>query len=236
MDVLGLTVELDEIGAEVRAHRPEDLLQPIEVATTKDRMTVLGDEHKCTCRTHTQCLPARLSRWDVTTPTYTCARAAQHIGRSGRLYPSQQQAARLTSWAHTRRAIYNLGIEHRECAWARHRVRNIRVSDAEQCRELADLRMQLDWVAEPPSHVLQQAQRDVDRACAKWWRGTARRPTYEKRGQLRFRLSADDIRVRHRDPKWSKVHLPKLGWVRFRRSRAIPGTLKAATFRCVGGT
>jgi len=79
----------------------------------------------------------------------------QHVGRSYRLYPSRQQADALTtSWAHTRRAIYNLGIEHRERAWALHRVSDVRVNYAYQCRELADLRTHLDWVAEPPPHVL----------------------------------------------------------------------------------
>jgi putative transposase len=76
----------------------------------------------------------------------------------------------------------------------------------------------------------------VDRAYQNWWRGTARRPAFEKRGQLRFRLLASDTKVRHLGRTWSEMCLPKLGWVRLRRSRALNGEIAAATFCCVGGT
>jgi putative transposase len=110
-----------------------------------------------------------------------------------------------------------------------------RVTYRDQCHELAELRSCVEWVAEPPAHLLQQALRDVDRAYQNWWQGHARKPSFERRGQLRFRLSASDLQIRHLNRKWSEVRLPKLGWVRFRRSRSLDGELASATFRCVGG-
>lgn len=153
----------------------------------------------------------------------------EYVGRSYRLSPSPHQAARMTTWAHTRRAIHNLAIEHRQLAWSRARAQ---VTYREQCHELAELRSCVEWVAEPPAHLLQQALRDVDRAHQNWWQGRARKPAFERRGQLRFRPSASDLQIRHLNRKWSEVRLPKLGWVRFRRSRSLDGELASATFRC----
>lgn len=44
VDMLGLTVELDELGPEVFAYITEDRFQPSEVASRKHSVAVLGDE------------------------------------------------------------------------------------------------------------------------------------------------------------------------------------------------
>ncbi len=70
----------------------------------------------------------------------------------------------------------------------------------------------------------QQALRDFATAMANLFRGSHRRPSWRKRGRSAgFRIVAvkpTDVRVLNR--RWSAVRIPKVGWVRFRRSRAVP--------------
>jgi len=157
------------------------------------------------------------------------------IGRRYRLYPNRAQAERLTSWGHTRRAIYNLGLEQRQLAW---RLCRQTIWSTQQCLDLTELRKILDWVEDPPAQMLQQALRDLDQAYLNWWNPShpAGPPRFEKRSStLRFRLPGQAIKVRHLNRKWSEVRLPKLGWVRFRRSRPLDGNVRNTIFVYTGG-
>jgi transposase len=71
--------------------------------------------------------------------------------------------------------------------------------------------------------VQQQALRDLDQGWRNFFNGTHDRPTWRKRGQGEgFRVvGAQALRVRHVGRRWSSVLVPKVGWVRFRRSRAL---------------
>ncbi len=141
----------------------------------------------------------------------------------------------MTSWGHTRRAIYNLGLYQRQLAW---RLCRKRLWLVEQSRDLTELRNVLDWVADPPAQMLQQALSDLDQAYCNWWNPNhpAGPPRFEtKSSRLRFRLPGQAIQVRHLNRKWSEVRIPKLGWVRFRRSRCLDGNIRNATFIRAGG-
>ncbi|MGQ0775839.1 MAG: transposase [Pseudonocardiales bacterium] len=58
-----------------------------------------------------------------------------------------------------------------------------------------------------------------------WRAGTHRRPRWRKRGRHEgFRIvGAQALRVEQLNHRWSRVHVPKVGWVRFRRTRNVPG-------------
>jgi putative transposase len=77
--------------------------------------------------------------------------------------------------------------------------------------------------------VQQQALRDFDQAMRNFFAGTHRRPTWRNAGQHEgFRVVAvkpGDVRrlSRHR----AEVKVPKVGWVRFRWSRPVPGDVKS---------
>ena len=44
-----------------------------------------------------------------------------------------------------------------------------------------------------------------------------------------FRFQGREIKIARLNGKWSSVRLPKIGWVKFRRSREIPGKVKNVT-------
>ena len=98
-----------------------------------------------------------------------------------------------------------------------------------QAAELADAKVEFPWLADAPSHVLQQTLRDLDRACREY--GTFRvRWRSKARWSPSFRFPAGNlIAVQRLGRTWGRAKLPKLGWVRFRWSRPLGGMVRSAT-------
>jgi putative transposase len=144
-----------------------------------------------------------------------------------RLYPTPEQAAVLGQWVGAVRCVYNLALEQRRIWYRAGR----RFNFASQCREVTTLRAEFDWLRDVPVHPLQQAVKDLDQAYQNWWAGRTKAPTPRKRGlndAMRFPDSAT-FAFRRISRRLDKVKLPKLGWVRLRWDRAIPGEVKNIT-------
>jgi len=108
------------------------------------------------------------------------------------------------------------------------------VPSKDSSRELVDeLRACYDWVEPFPSQAANEVIADIEAAFSNWADPElqARRPTFEKRGAVvRSRLPAQAGNVRHIGRKFSEAWVPKVGWVRFRRHRPVPGEVRSATF------
>ncbi len=76
------------------------------------------------------------------------------------------------------------------------------------------------WLAEAPVHVLQQALRDLMQAFTNAFDNRARLPRKKKkrRGDS-FRYP--DPKQIHLDQQNGRIRLPKLGWVRYRKSQDV---------------
>ncbi len=151
-------------------------------------------------------------------------------GRRYRLYPSSDADQAMTGWGHTRRAIRNIALEQRIIAW---RYMRTTVRSYGQTHDLTELRQEYDWVRDLPAQAAQAALADVDSAYQNFWNPAhpAGFPTFEKRsGTLRFFLPGQALEVRRLNRHWGEVRLPKLGWQRFRMSRALGGSVANATF------
>src|SRR5690625_4116828 len=98
-----------------------------------------------------------------------------------------------------------------------------------QARQLAEAKAEEPWLKAAPSHVLQQTLKDLDRSCRD--KGTFKVKFWAKyRWNPSFRFPAGNlITVEKLNRKWSRAKLPKLGWVKFRSSRPIGGTIRSAT-------
>lgn len=129
------------------------------------------------------------------------------------------------------RAVWNTGLEQRRTYVERY-LRGDRgafASYALQCRELAEAKADHPWLADAPGHALQQTLKDLDKACRAHgtfkvrWRSKAR-------SSPSFRFpQGERIAARRLNRRWAEVKLPKFGWVRFRWTRAIGGTVRNAT-------
>lgn len=85
----------------------------------------------------------------------------------------------------------------------------------------------LSWLKLAPSQCLQQSLRDLDRAFRNFFTGKSQYPKFKKKGRHdSFRIPCQRVRV---DQDKRLVSLPKVGWVKYRKSREIIGELKNVT-------
>jgi transposase len=138
-----------------------------------------------------------------------------------RLYPTAHQETLLLGQCGHARYVWNLGLEQR-LMWRRERGPT--PGYHAQSAQLTEARAAQPWLAAGSQTVQQQALRDLDRAWQSFFAGIHDRPTWRKRGVHEgFRVvGAQARRVRQDNGTWSSVLVPKVGWVRFRRSRALP--------------
>jgi putative transposase len=88
-------------------------------------------------------------------------------------------------------------------------------------KQLAQARQEFAWLAAGSSAVQQQALRDFDRAAQACFDGIAKEPTWRKRGKSEG-FCVRDTKVIVHNQQWAQVAVPKLGWVKFKLSRALP--------------
>ncbi|MFJ7247516.1 RNA-guided endonuclease InsQ/TnpB family protein, partial [Kitasatospora sp. NPDC098652] len=146
-------------------------------------------------------------------------------GRRYRLELTPDQAELCMMFGDVCRSVWNTALEQRR----EYRRRGAWMNYAPQCKELAEAKREFPWLADAPSHVLQQTLKDLDRACKD--HGTFRvRWRSKARWSASFRFPAGNlITVERTGRKWGRAKLPKLGWVRFRRSRPLGGEVRSAT-------
>lgn len=152
-------------------------------------------------------------------------------GRRYRLALTPEQAELCELFGGICRSVWNTALEQRR----EYRRRGVWMNYNEQAGQLADAKREHEWLKAAPSHVLQQTLMDLDRACRE--HGTFRvKWRSARRWSPSFRFPAGkQIIVERLGRKWGQAKLPKLGWVRFRWSRAIGGQVRSATVSRDGG-
>lgn len=88
------------------------------------------------------------------------------------------------------------------------------------------------WLKEAPSQALQNAFIDLERAYKNFFEKRADFPTFKKKGIKSSFSFPQGFEI---DAGNSRIRLPKLGWLRYRKSRDILGTAKNITVSCVAG-
>lgn len=136
-----------------------------------------------------------------------------------RLYPDEQQVKVLVEHCGQARFVYNNGLAKRQALTDEDRKNGIRVNFSTQCKDLAVLRKELDWLGAGSSVVQQGALRDLDRAFKNFFKGRADYPVFKKRKKTDLGgFVVRDVTVRRLNRRNAEVLIPKLGYVRFRLS------------------
>jgi transposase len=138
------------------------------------------------------------------------------------MYPTPAQQASLLEQCKHARFVWNLALEQ----WSMWRRDNGPTpGHVEQARQLTEARSAFAWLRAGSQTVQQQALRDFDQAVKNFRAGTHGRPTWRKAGLHEgFRIVGPQAcRIVQLNRKWAAALVPKVGWVRFRLSRAIPG-------------
>ena len=131
-------------------------------------------------------------------------------------------------FAGTRRWIFNRGLDSRQKFFA---ATGKSLSYFEQNVELTTLKEmpEFAWLKDIHSQVLQQALKDLDRAFLNFFRRIKKGekpgfPKFKKKGQKESFRFPQGVKI-----EGSKVYLPKIGWVKFRKSQEVLGTIQETT-------
>lgn len=148
-----------------------------------------------------------------------------------KLAPTTEQERLFRQFAGVCRLVYNLALEQRRAWWQQYeRETGSKLNYVAQARELTALRAEFDWIAAVSQTCQQQALRDLDKAYVNFFKGIARYPSPRKKGiNDSFRFQGREVETKQLNGKWSAVRLPKIGWVKFRDTRPMRGTVKNAT-------
>jgi putative transposase len=94
---------------------------------------------------------------------------------------------------------------------------------------LTEARAEYAWLRAGSQTVQQQALRDFAQAMKNFFNGTHRRPTWRKAGVHEgFRqVAVKPHHIQRLNRRFGRVWVPKVGWVRFRLSRAVPEGVKS---------
>ncbi|MFA7666583.1 MAG: transposase [Burkholderiaceae bacterium] len=149
------------------------------------------------------------------------------------LMPTGGQRRDMRRFAGSCRFVFNKALALQK---ARYEEGEKKLDYAGLCKLLTEWRngTQTPWLADAPTHPLQQALKDLERAYANFFAKRADFPRFKKKGQ------GDSLR--YPDPKQvkldqadSRIFLPKLGWLRYRNSRDVLGEVKQVTVSLFSG-
>lgn len=147
------------------------------------------------------------------------------------LKPAPEQESVMAQTAGVCRLVWNLALEQRRDHWRRYRaVTGSTLNFVAQCRELTELRKEVEFVNAVSQNAAIYALRSLDRAYLQALRGEAGFPGFRKRGvHESFTFYGREVRVEKINTRWAQVKLPKIGWVRARMHRAVVGDIAEAT-------
>ncbi len=149
------------------------------------------------------------------------------------LMPTGEQQRNMRRFAGSCRFVYNKALALQK---ERYQQGEKKLDYAGLCKLLTEWRNSPDtaWLADAPVHPLQQALKDLKRAYSNFFAKRAGFPRFRKKGR--------HSSFRYPDPKQIKleqhnnrIFLPKLGWIRYRNSREVLGTVKNVTVSLSGG-
>ncbi|MBK1644143.1 cytosine methyltransferase [Thiocapsa imhoffii] len=149
------------------------------------------------------------------------------------LMPHGKQTRDLRRFAGSCRFVYNQALAMQK---ARYAAGEKTLGYAECCKVMATWKADPAtlWLRETPSQALQQSLKDLERAYINFFEGRAAFPSFKRKGK-----SSDSFRYPQGyrlDQANSRLFLPKLGWLRYRKSREVLGTVKNVTVSQCGGT
>ena len=131
--------------------------------------------------------------------------------------PNGEQLRNLRQFAGSCRFVYNKALAlNRE----RYEKKERRLGYAKLCALLPNWKLEHPFLSDVPAQALQQALKNLDRGYANYFQKRADFPKFKKKGQPQSFRIPQGFEV---DNQNGRIKLPKLGWMRYRKSRDILG-------------
>lgn len=146
------------------------------------------------------------------------------------LRPSRDQMAQMDQFAGVCRLVWNLALEQRINHWRQYqRTTGDNLNYVTQARQLKDLRAEFDWIAAVSQTAQCRALKDLDTAFQRFFKGQGGFPKFKRKNvHDSFSFQGREVAVERIGKRWGRVKLPKIGWVRFRWTRPVQGSIREA--------
>jgi putative transposase len=145
-----------------------------------------------------------------------------------RLKPSRKIRTAFACFSGCCRWVYNFALNAKRLAYEE-LDQTLSLFDLNNLLPILKREEETQWLAGIHSQVLQQSLHDLNRAYENFFR---RVKSGEKPGFPKFKRKGTGDSFRYPQGvkiKDNQVYLPKIGWVRFKKSREIEGTIKQTT-------
>ena len=143
------------------------------------------------------------------------------------LMPTGEQQRQMRRFAGSCRFVFNKALALQK---GRYERGERKLGYAGLCKELTGWRngSGTPWLADAPIHPLQQTLKDLERAYSNFFAKRADFPRFKRKGRHDSFRYPDPKQIKL-DQDNNRLFLPKLGWVRYRNSRDVLGTVKNIT-------
>lgn len=147
------------------------------------------------------------------------------------LHPTREQEEKLVQTCGVCRLVWNLALEQRRTHWRNYQARTgNNLNYVTQSRELTELRAEVDFVREVSQVAEQQALKALDEAFRRAFHGLSGFPQPKRKGvHEAFTVIGREVKVKRLNRKWGRARLPKIGWLKFRMTRDLVGSLTEVT-------
>ena len=149
------------------------------------------------------------------------------------LQPNGEQMRQMRRFAGSCRFVYNKALALQK---ERYEHGDKKLGYAGLCKLLTEWRngVETPWLAQAPTHPLQQALKDLERAYKNFFAKRADFPRFKRKGQSDSFRYPDPKQIKL-DQSNSRIFLPKLGWLRYRKSRDVLGEVRNVTVSLSAG-
>ena len=145
------------------------------------------------------------------------------------LQPNGEQLRNLRQFAGSCRFVYNKGLA---LNLERYEKKEQRLGYAGLCALLPNWKIEHEFLSEVPAQALQQALKNLERAYTNFFQKRADFPKFKKKGQRESFRVPQGFEV---DNGNGRVKVPKMGWMRYRKSQEVLGEAKNITISESGG-
>jgi putative transposase len=154
-----------------------------------------------------------------------------HKAYKFRIYPTKEQATLINKSIGCSRFVFN----HFLAKWNETYKETGKGLTYNACsKQLTQLKKELEWLKEVDAHSLQSSLRNLDDAFKRFFKKQNDAPRFKSK-RNKVQSYTTKIEKKNQLPEVSiqgnKVKLPKLGWVRFAKSREVEGRILSATIR-----
>lgn len=140
------------------------------------------------------------------------------------LMPNGAQIRRLKQFCGCSRFVFNRALAYRNEQYEADK--SFKFSYNKIANLLPEWKRELTWLKDCHSQVLQQALKDLESSFKNFFAKRSDFPKFKRKGEKDSFRFPQGFKLEQQN---NRIYLPKIGWIRYRNSRAIVGEMKNVT-------